>query len=311
MVSVGVLPSLIIGLREGIEAALIIGIILAYLTRIGQPQLRRYVYLGTAAALAVSLAVGGVLFAVSFELKGTAEEIFEGFAALLAVIVLTSMVLWMLQAARNLRKQFEQKIDLLVDRKQVLGLTSLSFIAVFREGVETVLFTAGQAAQTSTADAVLGITGGVLLAAVVGFGLFALSWKINLRKFFTVTSAFLIVIAAGLFMFSVHELQEAYAWPLDGKVYDTKAVLPDKLPTDGSSPTGPQVAGALLRGVVGYNDDPTQLEAVAYFAYWTFVVLVWWGLKTGKIEVVVGPLRNLWRTLTRRPVGSADRVEGA
>ena len=299
-VSVGIVPSLIIGLREGIEAALIIGILVAYLTKIGQAPLRRYVYLGTAVAIAASLVIGGVLFAASFQLTGTAEQLFEGFATLLAVIVLTSMVFWMFLAAKDIRKQFERKVELLVDRRQVLGLATLAFIAVFREGVETVLFTAGQSATTSTADAVLGVTGGLLVAAVIGFGIFLMSWRVNLKRFFQATSVFLIVIAAGLFMFSVHELQEAYHWGLDGEVYNTKAVLPDKFAEDGSTPTGAQVAGALLRGIVGYNDNPTQLEVIAYFAYWIFIVLVYRGMMTGKIALVTRPFKTAWRWLAQR-----------
>jgi high-affinity iron transporter len=311
MADLGAIPAFVIGLREGIEAALIIGILLAYLTKIGQRPLRRYVLLGTAAAVAASLAVAGILFALSVELEGTAEELFEGFATLLAVIVLTSMVLWMLRAARSLRQHFERRIDLLVDKRQMVGLFSLAFIAVFREGVETVLFTAGQAAQTTPGDAILGVLAGLTIAAVLGFGIFALSWRINLRRFFQVTSAFLVIIAAGLFMYAVHELQEAYQWGLDGTVYDAKAVLPDKVPEDGSDPSAAHVVGALLRGVFGYNDNPTQLEVVAYAAYWVFITLVYWGMKTGKIAIVTRPLQAAWRWLARRIAPSRPVVPGS
>ena len=101
-------------------------------------------------------------------------------------------------------------------------------------------------------------------------------------------------------MFSVHELQEAYHWGLDGEVYNTKAVLPDKFAEDGSTPTGAQVAGALLRGIVGYNDNPTQLEVIAYFAYWIFIVLVYRGMMTGKIALVTRPFKTAWRWLAQR-----------
>jgi len=307
MVSVGVVPALVIGVREGIEAALIVGILVAYLTKIGQPKLRRYVLYGTGAALVASLVLGGAIFAVAGGLDDTSGALFEGFATLLAVGVLTSMVLWMFQVARNIRQQFERKIDILVDRKQIFGLATLAFIAVFREGVETVLFTAGQSATTSPADAILGVTGGLIIAAVIGFGIFLMSWKVNLKRFFQVTGVFLIIIAAGLFMYSVHELQEAYGWGLNDEVYNTKAVLPDKIPSDGSSFGAAHVTGALLRGILGYNDNPTQLEAVAYASYWVFVLLTYWGLRTGKIALVTRPLQKAWRWLmTRR---SATKTE--
>ena len=152
MVSVGILPSLVIGLREGIEAALIIGILLAYLTKIGQKPLRRYVLYGTGAAIAANLVVLAALFSMSFNLDEAAGQAFEGFATLLAVVVLTSMIFWMVKASRNLRKEFEQRIDSLVDRRHAVGLASLAFIAVFREGIETVLLTAGQAGLSSPGD---------------------------------------------------------------------------------------------------------------------------------------------------------------
>ena len=297
MVSVGVIPSLVIGLREGIEAALIIGILLAYLTKIGQKSLRRYILYGTGAAVAANLVILVALFAVSFQMEEGAAKAFEGFATLLAVVVLTSMVFWMLKAAQNLKKEFEQRIDTLVDRRQLLGLSTLAFIAVFREGIETVLLTSGQAALSSPSDAVTGVLGGILIASVIGFGIFLLSWKIDLKRFFQVTSAFLIIIAAGLFAYSVHELNEAYFPAVNAEVYNTKAILPDKIPEDGSDFGAGHVVGALLRGVVGYNDNPRYPEAIAYLAYWVFVVLLYVGVRSGKIEILVRPLRNALRFL--------------
>lgn len=295
--AIGIVPGLVVGLREGIEAALVIGIILAYLTKIGQTSLRRYVYMGTGIAVAASV-VAAVLFAVfvgKFE-ETTAGMIFEGVAAILAVVVLTSMILWMMNAAKNIRKHVEQRIDVLVDRRHVMGLASLAFIAVFREGVETVLFMAGLAGFSTTSDAATGVGVGILLAALVGYGLFAASWKINLKRFFQTTGLFLIIIAAGLFALGVHELQDAGVLPwLSGRTYNLSETFPD-------SEANP--VGFLLRGLIGYNDNPTWLEAVAYFAYWAFTALVYLGIRTGKIEVVTRPLRNLW-SFVRRALGRA------
>jgi len=289
--AIGIVPGLVVGLREGIEAALIIGIILAYLTKIGRKPLRKYVYIGTAAAFGASL-VAALLFAVLIgEFEGTAEQLFEGLAAILAVIVLTSMILWMMVAAKDIRKHVEQRIDVLVDRRQVLGLSSLAFVAVFREGVETVLFAAGLAGVTTQADLVVGIGIGLLVAAFLGFGLYAASWRIDLRRFFQGTSGLLIVIAAGLFAFGVHELQEAGVLPW---LADPVFAEPLPLGDDQSSPVG-----YLLRGLVGYNDNPSQLEVVAYGAYWAFTALVWWGIRTGKIEIVTQPLRQAWAAARR------------
>ena len=289
--AVGIVPGLIVGLREGIEAALVVGIIAAYLTKIDRKDLRRYVFLGAALAMVVSAAVAVVWALVWGEFGGVREELFEGIAAIIAVVVLTSMILWMMKAAKDIRRHVEQRIEVLVDRRQVMGLASLAFIAVFREGVETVLFMAGLAGQTTTSDLVAGVGIGLVVAGFVGFGIYGASWKINLRRFFQATGLLLVIIAAGLFAFGVHELQGAGVVPwLSGEVYNVKASFPD-------SQDNP--AGFILRGLVGYNDNPTWLEAVAYAGYWAFTVLVYWGIRTGKIEIVTRPLRQGWAAIKR------------
>lgn len=289
--AVGIVPGLIVGLREGIEAALVIGIILGYLTKIGQTAMRKYVLAGAIVAIVAS-AVGAGIWALTWgEFGGPGEELFEGIAAILAVVVLTSMILWMMKAAKDIRRHVEHRIDVLVDRRQVMGLASLAFIAVFREGVETILFMAGLAGSTTTADLVAGVGIGLVAAAFIGFAIYGASWKIDLRRFFQITGIFLIIIAAGLFSFGVHELQGARILPwLSDPVYDWTASFPD-------GEANP--AGYILRGLVGYNDDPTWLEAVAYASYWVFTILVYLGIKTGKIAIVTRPLRQLWAALKR------------
>src|SRR3990170_2674946 len=157
--AVGVVPGLIVGLREGIEAALVVGIIVAYLTKIDRKELRRYVFIGAGLAMVVSAIVAAVWAVVWGQFGGVQEELFEGVAAIIAVIVLTSMILWMMKAAKDIRRHVEQRIEILVDGRQVMGLASLAFIAVFREGVETVLFMAGLAGQTTPSALLAG--GGV------------------------------------------------------------------------------------------------------------------------------------------------------
>ncbi len=296
--AVGIVPALVVGLREGVEAALVVGIILAYLTKIGQRSLHRYAYLGVAAAIAASVVVAGAWAVAWGEFEGTQEQLFEGFAALLAVVVLTSMILWMMKAAKNIRKHVEQRIDTLVDRRQVLGLSLLAFIAVFREGVETVLFMAGLAGTATEADLVTGVGIGLLAAAFLGAGIYRASWKINLRRFFQGTGLFLIVIAAGLAALGVRGLQEAGLLPwLVGPTYDLSQLLPS-----GES----NLVGNLLSGLIGYNDAPTQLEVVAYFTYWAFTILVYLGIRTGKIEAVTRPLKDLWVRRVRGRTPAAD-----
>ncbi len=278
MAAVGIIPNLIIGLREGIEAALIIGIILGYLVKIERGSLKRYVYFGTAGAMGVSAGVAAVLVLMTIEFEGFGEQVFEGVAMLVAVAVLTSMVLWMMKASRSITVHVQQRIDAALRGQQAFGLVLLSFIVILREGVETALFVFGAGRLTSPFEAIIGVALGLLVAGIIGV--------------FQVTSVFLVVIAAGLFAHAVHELQEAFNWSLgSATLYNLTSSFPD----DASN-----VAGYLLRGIVGYSAAPTLLESTAYVAYWIVVGLVYLGIRSGKITAVSEPLRRAWRALFGR-----------
>ena len=295
MATAGIAPGLIIGLREGLEAALVVGIILGYLVKVGRSELRRYVYAGTAGAFVASGALAGFLFLLGAEFEGSAESAFEGFALILAVVVLTSMVFWMMKASKNISVHVQKRIDSYLDGSQLLGLVALSFLVVFREGVETALLMFGAGAETTASDATLGVAIGLLIAGILGVGIMRLSWRVPLHRFFQITGAALIVIGAGLFATGVHEFQDAFGWTLgSGLVYNLSGVF-------SSGPENP--LGYLLRGVVGYNDAPTVLESVAYLAYWAFTLLVYLGIRNGKIAVVTDPIRRFWRSLVpaRKP----------
>ena len=289
MATAGLAPGIIIGLREGLEAALVVGIILGYLVKIEKPGLRRYVYGGTAGAFAASATLAGILFALGAEFEGPAEAAFEGFALILAVVVLTSMVFWMMKASKDISVHVQRRIDAYLDGSKLLGLVVLSFLVVFREGVETALLMFGAGTETSPADATVGVAMGLFIAGVLGVGIMRLSWRIPLHQFFQITGVALVVIGAGLFATGVGELQQAFGWALgSGLVYNLSAVF-------SSGPGNP--VGYLLRGIVGYNDSPTVLEAVAYVAYWVFTVVVYLGIRSGKITVLTDPLRRFWRSL--------------
>jgi high-affinity iron transporter len=288
----GVAPGIIIGLREGVEAALVVGIILGYLIKVGRPGLRRYVYGGTAIAFAASAGLAGLLFLLGAEFEGPAESAFEGFALILAVVVLTSMVFWMMRASKNLSAQVQKRIDSYLHGSQLLGLVALSFLVVFREGVETALLMFGAGAETSAADATLGVGIGLIIAAVLGVGIMRLSWRIPLHRFFQITGVALVVIGAGLFATGIHELQDAFGWTFgNALVYDLRTVF-------SSGPENP--LGYLLRGIVGYSDSPSTLESIAYVAYWIFTGLVYLGIRNGKIAIVTEPLHRVWRSLFPR-----------
>jgi high-affinity iron transporter len=259
--------SFVIALREGIEAALIVSIILAYLKQLGASDRARLVWWGTAAAVILSAVVGTAIFVAGAEFEGEAEEIFEGLVTLAAVSVLTWMIFWMRRQGARIRSELHEKVDTALVTGG-LALAGLAFFAVLREGVETALFlfaaaqgTAVEGSGVAPASQVLGSLLGLGLAVILGVLLYRGGIRMNLRSFFRVTGLILIVVAAGLFAYSLHELQEAGWLPfLEAHAFDLSASLPDDAGV-----------GAILRGLVGYNADPTWLEVVGWAAYLVIV----------------------------------------
>jgi high-affinity iron transporter len=255
--------SFVIALREGIEAALIVSIILAYLRQLGASDRARLVWWGTAAAVILSALVGTAIFVAGAEFEGEAEEIFEGVVTLAAVSVLTWMIFWMRRQGARIRSELHEKVDTALVAGG-LAMAGLAFFAVLREGVETALFlfaaaqgTAVEGSSVAPASQVIGALLGLGLAVILGVLLYRGGIRMNLRSFFRVTGLILIVVAAGLFAYSLHELQEAGWLPfLGGHAFDLSASLPDD-----------EGIGAILRGLVGYNADPTLLEVVGWAAY--------------------------------------------
>jgi high-affinity iron transporter len=253
--------SFILTLREGIEAALIVSIILAYLRQLGRPDRIPLVWWGTLGAVASSVAVGGVIFAVAGSFEGRAEEVFEGLVSLVAVGFLTWMVFWMRRQAGRIKSQIHERVDSALVGSG-LGLATLAFAMVFREGIETALFLFGIAKATAQGAGgawgqVAGSVLGLGTAVVLGYLLYRGGIRLNLRTFFRVTGGLLLVVAAGLLAYSVHELQEAgYLAFLTSTAYDVSGVLSDS-----------EGAGAVLRGLIGYQDAPSVLEVVAWIGY--------------------------------------------
>lgn len=252
-----------IALREGIEAALIVSIVLAYLKQLGAADRSRLVWWGTALAVLLSAAVGTAIFVAGAEFEGTAEQVFEGLVTLAAVGVLTWMIFWMRRQGARIRSELQQKVDsaLLTGG---LALAGLAFFAVLREGIETALFlfaaakgTAVEGAAIAPATQVIGAVLGLALAVILGVLLYRGGIRMSLRSFFRGTGMILIVVAAGLFAYSLHELQEAGWLPtLEAHAFDLSSSLPDDAG-----------AGAILRGLVGYNADPTWLEVAGWAGY--------------------------------------------
>ena len=258
--------SLLITLREGLEAALIISIILAFLSRLDQPKQIRSVWLGAGAAVAASLAAGAIVFWTAGELSGRAEELYEGTAMLVAVAVLSYMVMWMRKQARFLKGHLESQVESALKSGSTFAMGFLAFVVVIREGIETVLFLfSAWRVENDTSALFLGGIIGLSVAIAIGYLGYKGSRFINLRTFFNVTGVLLIVFAAGLLAHGIHEFQEAGVFPIiQEEVWNTNGVLNEKAGI-----------GSFLKALFGYNGNPELLEVFFYFAYlagvlWTY-----------------------------------------
>jgi len=253
-----VLYAFVVTLREGLEAALIIGILLAYLHRVGYTAGTRSVWAGTLAAIGLSLLGGLVIHLLAGELSGELLDLFEGGTMLLAVAILTYMILWMQRQARYLKAELQHRVDRALASGSQVALAAVAFTVVGREGIETALFLVAGSLQAGSglAYALAGLAGGGV-AALLGYLLYRGSLKLNLRLFFNVTGVLLIVFAAGLLANGVKELQEVGVVPgIIRHVWDTYDLLQDN-----------SEIGRLLATLFGYDASPSLTQVVAYFGY--------------------------------------------
>lgn len=244
-------------LREGLEAALVVGIVAAYLVKIGRRDALSGVAAGVAAAIALSVAIGVIVTLTIEELPELIQATAEAGAALVAVVVLTWMLFWMRRQGRALKGELERGVELAITGGGAFALVALVFVSVIREGVETALFLVPILSFNGTG--IDTIAGGLIgLAVAVGFGwaIFVTGRRVNLRRFFTVTGAVLIFVAAGLVAFAVHELGSAGFYANAGTAFDLGGVLSDESPL-----------GSILHGLFGYRSAPTPLELLGYVVY--------------------------------------------
>jgi high-affinity iron transporter len=249
-------------LREGFEVTLLVAIVIAYLVKIERRQDIRQVWYGVGAALLVSLAVGGILFATAGGLEGRAEQIFEGTAMWVAVGFLTYMILWMRRESRNVARSIRQGIDSAVAKGGSLALVSLVFVMALREGIETVLFVFGITRTSEPLQVAFGAALGIAGAVALGYAVYAGGKRINLGTFFKVTGVFLILVAAGLLAHGVAEFQEAGLLPTIMPLWDVS-----------SSPVLGEgtIASDFLTAFFGWDPEANLLEL---FAWFTYVVVV-------------------------------------
>ena len=257
---------LLTGLREGVEAALIVSIILAYLARTGNARRFGRIWLGTGAALALSAAVGAVLWISIGGLSSPAEQYFEGSAMLLAAVVVTWMLFWMRRTAANIKGELHAGVDRALTGGSVWALSILAFTAVVREGIETSLFLLGQATAATTervgaASTLVGALIGILIAVLLGYGFYRGARVINLARFFRWTGVALIFIAGGLVSHAAHEFIDAGLIGVGtSTVFDITGLLP-------SEPEGGNLLGQLLRSVFGYTSAPEWTTLLIWVAY--------------------------------------------
>jgi high-affinity iron transporter len=263
------IASFVITLREALEAALIISIIAAYLAKIGRRDLNRYLFVGVIAAIIASILLGFLFIAVYGGLEGRAEQVFEGVATLTAAAVLTYMIFWMAKHATKIKGELQQKVDVAVSKEAMYGITAIAFISVFREGVETVLFL-GATAMQNPGETLMGLALGIAAVLALATLLFKGIHSLNIKKFFKYTSILLIVFAAGLTAYGVHELNEAgIVPPIIEHVWDINPPPGE----DGSYPLLHEkgAVGSILKSLIGYNGNPSLTEVLAYAAYWLVV----------------------------------------
>jgi len=264
-----VFSALLITLREGLEAALIIGIILAFLSNTGNRNWFRHVWWGTGTAIFVSAVVGAIIFVTVGAFEGKAEEIFEGSAMLLAAGVLTWMIFWMRKQASNIKEQLHEEIQTAITNSSSFALMGLAFIAVVREGIETALFLFAATRETeSTSLSIIGGVIGLIIAISMGYAIYKGTSKLNLRAFFNVTGFLLILFAAGLTAYGIHEFQEAGVIPIIIEhIWDINNFLPDK-----------STFGNFMSAIFGYNGNPSLIEVIVYTGYLATITLLFFNV---------------------------------
>ena len=268
-------PSFLLSLREGLEAALLIGIVFGTLRKVNQQQLRPIVWAGTASAIFISIVAAMVLNQLGTQFEGKVEEIYEGITMLSAAVVLTWMIFWMQRQAQNLKTGIEYDVRRTTMHSGGKALFLLAFLAVVREGIALVLFLTAMAMATSAQQTFVGAFLGLTTAVLLGWLLFTTSIKLNLASFFKATSVLLILFAAGLVAYSVHEFNEAgLIPPIVEHIWDINHILDEK-----------STLGSLLKTLFGYNGNPSLSEVLAYLAY--FVLIAFGLTRTVTVQPVV------------------------
>ncbi|MEU3425854.1 iron uptake transporter permease EfeU [Streptomyces gardneri] len=248
----------LIGLREGLEASLVVCILIAYLVKTGRRDALKPIWIGIGVAVGVALAFGAGLEFGSQELTFEAQELLGGSLSIVAVVLVTWMVFWMRRTALHLKAELHGKLDAAL-QMGTGALVATAFLAVGREGLETALFVwaSVRASSDGTYEPLAGVVLGLVTAVVLGWLFYRGALRINLAKFFTWTGGMLVVVAAGVLAYGVHDLQEArFLDGLANKAFDVSATIPPD-----------SWYGTLLKGVFNFQPDPTVLQVTVWALY--------------------------------------------
>ncbi len=274
------LTALVITLREGLEAALVVAVVLSFLDRSGESRLKRYAWYGAAAAAGLCVASATLLFSLAESLVGEAGEAFEVVVTLVAVSVLTFMIMWMKRHGRNLKAAIEERAKKasgmasasgkVSTSSAALAIVMLAFAAVAREGFETVLFLLGSASESGVTATIAGGSAGLTAAIAAGLIFYRGVYRLNLKKFFDVTGVVLIVLAAGLVANSAQDIFGSGILPaaVTDPVWNTGAWL--------SQETG---IGAVLHSLVGYQSEPSPVALFSYVLYLGSMLMLYFAPK--------------------------------
>jgi high-affinity iron transporter len=248
----------LIGLREGLEAALVVVILAAFLVKTERRWALKYVWVGVTAAVVLSVALGAVLTYGTSRLSFEQQELIGGTASIIAVGFVTAMVFWMRTAARTISGELKGRLDKAIDVGP-WAVALVGFLGVGREGLETAIFfyATTQAAGQGQVQPMFGWIIGLGAAVVMGIAIYKGALKINLGKFFRYTGILLVVVAAGILAYGLHDLQEAGVLPgLNNLAFDVSAAIPPD-----------SWYGALLKGIFNFSPNTTWLQAIAWVLY--------------------------------------------
>ncbi|MDR7086670.1 high-affinity iron transporter [Aeromicrobium panaciterrae] len=261
------LANFLIGLREGLEASLIVSILVAYLVKSKRRHEIRYVWIGVSSALVLVVAVFSAINVAFDQLSFKTQEIVGGTMSILAAGLVTWMIFWMRRTARSLKSELEGQMSAALGP---FALATVAFVTVGREGLETAAIIWSTIKGSTTAQPFVGATGGILVAVILGFLIYRGAIRINLSTFFTITGALLIIVAAGVLAYGIFDLQEARVLPgFSDRVFDISSTIPPD-----------SWYGTLLKGTINFQPDPSWLQVIAWVGY--LVPVLWLYLRKPK-----------------------------